>query len=368
MPHQALPIVAILCTKLILLAAAAGQTELNVTVNTQGYQNYFLRQNNTSVVTLLSASPGITQRLLVATPAGNSGAFSYFNSTDNNTSFHIALVNSSLHTAQQGSNSGIAGMLSFSSNATLTRAIVGSVRTMRDYVEGSGLTHDTFSHTLIQQGPSILLSYHYINGSNSVNLTFTPADTQTTLSPLPDGNFSVTVAGSDGLVNFTWISTEEQLPGYSPAELFMPDSNLANTSEAQQVCFAACMPNLGIDPGWLCCVLSSMKEALKARTVYKALSTVHYRSPTHAPGALLHMPHCPPAHAPYCAPAHALTALLHMPHTALLHMPHTALLHMPQLSRCLQILHSDCIPSQLAELLEAPNVIIGMNAANNFLC
>ena len=327
MPHQALPILAVFCTKLLVLAAAAAaaaQTELNVTVNTQGYQNYFLRQDNTSVVTLLSASPGITQRLLVATPAGNSGAFSYFNSTDNTTSFQIALINSSLHTVQQGSNSGIAGTLSFSSNATLTRAVVGSVRTMRDYVEGNGLTHDIFSHSLIQQGPSILLSYHYINGSNSVNLTYTPADAQTTLSPLPDGNFSITVAGSDGLVNFTWISTEEQLPGYSPAELFMPDSNLANTSEAQQVCFAACMPNLGTDPGWLCCVLSSMKQALKARTVYKALSTVQVSPsctcpncpPVHAPVVLLHMPqlpsctcpNCPPAHAPYCPPAHALTA------------------------------------------------------------
>lgn len=229
----------VLVSLLSLCTPAVSQTTLNVSVNSQGYDNYFLRQDSLSTVTLLSANPSTTQRLLVATPAGNSGAVAYFNATtgSNNNNFHVTVVNGSLHSLQQGSNSGVAGTLTFNQNATLTRAIVGSVRAMRDFVEGNGVTHDVFSHTTTTEGTSVLLSHLYINGSNSVNLTFTPTNANTTLSVLPDGNFTVNLApGTDvGLVNFTWLGSEEQLAGYSPTELFTPESNLANTTEAQQV-------------------------------------------------------------------------------------------------------------------------------------
>ena len=208
---------------LLLLYSCIGttaQTTLNVRVNSQGYQNYFLRQDNISTVTLTAATPGVTQRLLVASPAGNSGAVAYFNSSSNSAGFSIALLNGSLHSVRQGSNSGVAGTLTFNQNATLTRAIVGSVRAMRDYVEGGGLIHDIFNHATTKVGSSVLLSHRYINGSNSANLTFSPVNAQTTFTVLPDGNFTVNMAPGTafGMVNFTWMSSEGQPEGYSPSE------------------------------------------------------------------------------------------------------------------------------------------------------
>lgn len=218
---SAAPVSILLVSLLCCCNLAASQTALNVTVNSQGYLNYFLRQNDISTVTLASASPGITQRILVATPAGNAGAVAYFNATNRANSFRMAVVNGSLHSIQQGNNSGVAGTITFNQNATLTRAIVGSVRAMRDFVEGNGLTHDVFNHTTTKAGPSVHLSHVYINGTNSVNLTFTPTSTECTLSVLPDGNFTVNLAAgvAVGSVNFTWLGSEEQLPGYSSAEL-----------------------------------------------------------------------------------------------------------------------------------------------------
>ena len=230
---------AAVCTLLVMCftAHAASQTTLNVSMNSQGYQNFFVRQDNVSIVTMLTGNPGTTQRVLVATPAGNAGAVAYFNATNNSTKFDINMVNGSLHSLQQGGISGVAETLTFNQNATFTRAIVGSMRAMRDYVEGNGLTHEVFSHVASKVGSFVMLSHQYINGSNSVNLTFTPVDAETQLNMMPDGNFTVSLNPGTalGMVNFIWLGREEQLAGCSPSELLTPDSNLTNSTEAQQV-------------------------------------------------------------------------------------------------------------------------------------
>lgn len=107
-------------------------------------------------------------RLLVAFPAGNAGAVLYFNATSDNTtggasstrstaiaattdastsnSFTVRLVNGSQSTttypiSEQGGATangavvyGVQGDLLFSSNATMTRALLGSVRTRKQFV------------------------------------------------------------------------------------------------------------------------------------------------------------------------------------------------------------------------------------------
>lgn len=107
-------------------------------------------------------------RLLVAFPAGNAGAVLYFNATSDNTtgstsgagstataattdgptsnSFTVRLVNGSQSTttypvSHQGGATengavgyGVQGDLLFSGNATMTRALLGSVRTREQFV------------------------------------------------------------------------------------------------------------------------------------------------------------------------------------------------------------------------------------------
>ena len=223
------------CAILAWCSPSNGAADLSVDVSFGGYVNNFIRDESVSAVVLISANSSNAQRFLVASPAGNSGAVAYFNASNNSTGFQVALVPGTVQSVRDGSNSGVTGTLTFSQDAELVRAIVGSVRAMRDYVEGGGLTHPIFNHTTLQQGSSVLLYRQYINGTNSVNLTFTPANSQTTITALPDGNLTVATTGGSARINFTWISSEAQLEGYSPAALFTSDSNLANTPEAQQV-------------------------------------------------------------------------------------------------------------------------------------
>lgn len=235
---------AILLVQLYCMSARnllqSDSADLDVDVSFGGYINQFLRDDLVSAVVLTSANSSVAQRLLIATPAGNSGAVAYFNATNNSSNFALALLPGTLQSVQIGSNTGVTGLLTFSADAQLVRAVVGSVRAMRDYVEGGGLTHPIFNHTTVQQGAAVLLHRNYINGSNTVDLTLAPADSHTSIAALPDGNLTVSGNGQTATVNFTWTSSEAQLAGYSPAELFMPDSNLAGTPEAAQVPACCC--------------------------------------------------------------------------------------------------------------------------------
>lgn len=183
---------------------------------------------------------GGQKRLIGATPAGNSGFVTYFNSTAGNASdFQMTLNPDSLQLVSGPGYQGVNGTLSFNQNARMVRALLGGVRTVRDFVEGGGTMHPQyFNFTTLQQGPSVVLSYMYINGTGFMNLTFTPNDGQTTLAVLPENNFTVTIGGQgSGTVSFEVRSSETALQGTNPTDLFTADAGLANNPEAQQVAF-----------------------------------------------------------------------------------------------------------------------------------
>lgn len=59
---------------------------------------------------------------------------------------------------------GVTGELVFSQSATLGTTLLGSIRTVRDYTEGNGLTHQIFNWTVTQAGNKTLwLSKPWIN-------------------------------------------------------------------------------------------------------------------------------------------------------------------------------------------------------------
>ncbi|PPQ80092.1 hypothetical protein CVT26_012149 [Gymnopilus dilepis] len=157
-------------------------------------ENYFFRDNVTTgqlLLTSTSASKNVTRRLVVALPAGNNGALTYFLPKDSNKDtgsslqLNVELVNGTMRSAVgNNGNRGIQVDLSFNANATLGVTIVGAVRALRDYVEGSGTMHEIFNYTLASfSSTEVKLHRQYINSSES-----TTAPSSSSRHPHPHPN------------------------------------------------------------------------------------------------------------------------------------------------------------------------------------
>lgn len=108
------------------------------------YENYFLSDcSSASQVVVTSPLPEsdfkiTSPRLLIAWPAGNSGIVAYFSPENGiNGTLSIQLENDS-HSNHTLSPliGGVSGVFSLNSSATLDLAILGSIRTIREFVEG----------------------------------------------------------------------------------------------------------------------------------------------------------------------------------------------------------------------------------------
>ena len=165
------------------------------------YQNYFYsdcRVDAQAVVT--SPLPGsnltiIGPRFIIAWPAGNSGVAAYFQPQNGvNGSLGIELVNSTVGTplasVYETSGSkyptvGVTGVLSFNSSAELTVPILGSIRTIRDFVEGPSLLQSVIQDAIKAQT--------FNSTGASLSRLWLDNVTTTTFSMVPHGNGSVKV-------------------------------------------------------------------------------------------------------------------------------------------------------------------------------
>ncbi len=114
-------------------------------------------------------------RFLVALPAGNSGSVAYFlpytngsaaNATNSTGSgLTVTLGESGIKGAYgDGGLHGVTGELVLSQSATLGTTLLGSIRTVRDYTEGNGLTNQIFNWTVTQaDNQTIWLSKPWLN-------------------------------------------------------------------------------------------------------------------------------------------------------------------------------------------------------------
>lgn len=141
----------------LAVAACGNETCAATTLHLtdQPYQNYFYSDCHVNAqVVVTSPQPDsnlsiIGPRLVVAWPAGNSGVCAYFQPQHGkNGSLAIEMVNSTLGSPigpvlkKSGSQTpvvGVEGVMRFNSSAELSLAILGSVRTIRDFVEGPSL-------------------------------------------------------------------------------------------------------------------------------------------------------------------------------------------------------------------------------------
>ncbi|KAJ8130277.1 hypothetical protein O1611_g3354 [Lasiodiplodia mahajangana] len=111
------------------------------------YENYFI-SDCTSASQVVVTSPVadsdlrlVDPRLLIAWPAGNSGIVTYFVSGDGSDATLAISLENIPHVNRTVSPlvGGLTGIISFNSSAILNLAILGSIRTIRDYVEGNSL-------------------------------------------------------------------------------------------------------------------------------------------------------------------------------------------------------------------------------------
>ncbi|KAI0392120.1 carbohydrate-binding module family 52 protein [Xylariaceae sp. FL0594] len=164
------------------------------------HENYFISDCSSAsqvVVTSPIADSGlrlVEPRLLIAWPSGNSGIVTYFlPGNGSNSALGISLEN--LPGQDRPVNpivSGVTGVISFNSSAVLDLAVIGSVRTLRDYVEGNSL-NPTFQDSLRIQ--------RLVDGTIQLSRTWLDRVTETSLTLQPNSNASTTI--QDGKAHFS---------------------------------------------------------------------------------------------------------------------------------------------------------------------
>jgi hypothetical protein len=171
-------------------AHCSGETTLHI--SDPPYENYFYSDHNVAAhVVVTSPLPEsdlsiVGPRLIVAWPAGNSGACIFFHPENGiNGTLGIKVINSTfgsplgpVHITHDGyPSTGVKGVIEINSTAVVTLSILGSVRAIRDFTEGSSLLHEK-----IQEGVKfersgsngVSISRLWLDNTTTTTLIFTP--------------------------------------------------------------------------------------------------------------------------------------------------------------------------------------------------
>lgn len=216
------------------------------------YQNYFYSDCHVdaqAVVTSPLPDSDLTvigPRFIVAWPAGNSGIATVFKQQNGqNGSLAIELVNSTLGnplksvvrkncSPKKNPSVGVEGVLSFNSSTELSLAILGSVRTIRDYTEGGGSLQPIFQDALkfskYKQG-GVKITRRWLD--NVTTTTFT-------LEPWKDSKNRIeidnkTLKFGSGQYRFSAAFNYPQLKQLSPSQILNPESQGLITERAEEV-------------------------------------------------------------------------------------------------------------------------------------
>jgi hypothetical protein len=180
----------------------------------------------------------IGPRLIVAWPAGNSGIAAYFEPENGaNGTLGIQLLNSTVgsplgpvYNATGGNATvGVSTQLSFNSSAFLSVAILGSIRTIRDFVEGPSLLWDDIQSAI---------KYSNITGGVELSRLWLDNITTTTISfTSPNGTIQIdntTLIFEAGTYTFNASFDYPQLTQLSSEEVLNPESTPLVTQSPMQ--------------------------------------------------------------------------------------------------------------------------------------
>lgn len=209
------------------------------------YDNFLYSDCNTAVQVVVTSPQSdsnlslISPRLVVAWPAGNSGVCTYFAPQNGvNGSLSIEVVNSTVgnpiaatydnNTISSDTNDtipfyGVTGTIRFNSSAVLTVPILGSIRTIRDFVEGASILQpqiqDAINVTSLANGGASLERL-WLDNVTTTHLNFTPASTNGSVT-IGD-NKTLTFEAGDYV--FTAEFNYPQLVQLSPAQVLSNSS------------------------------------------------------------------------------------------------------------------------------------------------
>ncbi|KAF7131134.1 hypothetical protein CNMCM5793_004121 [Aspergillus hiratsukae] len=188
----------VLASPLTVRTSGAPQTcsapPATLALSSPPYDNYFYSDCNVAAqVVVTSPLPDsnlslIGPRLIVAWPAGNSGICTYFAPENGvNGTLGISVVNSTVgsplslnYTAKQPNPGvGVQGTLRFNSSAVLTVPILGSIRTIRDFVEGPSLLQPKIQDSIqfiASSDGSVTLERLWLDNVTTSAIKFTPVN------------------------------------------------------------------------------------------------------------------------------------------------------------------------------------------------
>jgi hypothetical protein len=173
--------------------SVCGEPALNLHLSDPPYENYFYSDCHSStqvVVTSPQSDSNLTiigPRLLVAWPAGNSGIVTYFepqNGINGSLGIKLQDATNSNQTIQpiyidSGSGNpivGISSLINFNSSSVFSLAILGSIRTIRDFTEGPSLLQPVIQNaTNFTMGASgqVVISRIWLDNVTETTFTFT---------------------------------------------------------------------------------------------------------------------------------------------------------------------------------------------------
>jgi hypothetical protein len=198
------------------------------------YENYFYSDcHSASQVVVTSPEPDsnltiIGPRVIVAWPAGNSGIVTYFGPENGvNGTLGIRLLNSStgdllgpvFDSSAGNATVGVTAQLEFNSSAVLTVAILGSIRTIRDFVEGPSLLQPEIQgsnkYSSIQNG--VQLSRLWLDNITTTKVSFTGSKDGIVLD-------NQTIKFEAGTYTLNASFNYPQLTQLSSKEVLSPDS------------------------------------------------------------------------------------------------------------------------------------------------
>ncbi|KAJ9096780.1 hypothetical protein QFC21_005050 [Naganishia friedmannii] len=195
-----------LFTRATTTSNSSSSTSDNLLANVSfvGYDNFAYRDNVVAAQMVISANASAAKpsRLIVAFPQGNTGFLTYFIPSNGSASTPLQVVPDiktftsvtfpSVPATTNGTNqTGVTCDLSFNDDMSLGVTLIGSIRTVRDYTEGAGLTHEIFNYTLGAYNESSLQFVRkWINGSTVQYLTFV-AKNNTRFAVTPSKNVTL---------------------------------------------------------------------------------------------------------------------------------------------------------------------------------
>lgn len=182
----------------------SGANNLLADVSFVGYDNYAYRDDVVAAQMVISANASASRpsRLIVAFPQGNTGFATYFIPTNSSSSAPLQVVPDiesftsitfpSESTEQNATNqTGVECDLEFNADMSLGVTLIGSIRTVRDYTEGGGLTNEIFNYTLGDYNEtSLQLVRNWINGTTVQYLNFV-ANNNTQIMVTPNENVTL---------------------------------------------------------------------------------------------------------------------------------------------------------------------------------